>query len=189
MTRTIPVALLRELISLDETSGALTWKPREPRHFPSTPKQTAQHKATNWNKRMAGKPALSYQDKRYGYLTGALFGRLVGAHRVVFALAHGRWPAGEIDHINGDPADNRPSNLRDVTHLTNQRNMKRPRNNTSGTAGVYFDSIHCKWVARIGPRGRGSHVGTFESKADAVAARKAAEAKFGYHPNHGRSAA
>jgi hypothetical protein len=185
----IPVTLLRELVSLDVTTGALTWMPREARHFPPTAKQTAEHKAKNWNRRMAGKPALSYKDQRYGYLTGALLNRSIGAHRVVFALAHGRWPEGEIDHINGKPADNRPTNLRDVPHSMNQRNMKRQRNNTSGTTGVTFDSTHSKWVARIGGKGRGSHVGCYVSKADAVAARKAAERALSYHPNHGRSTA
>ena len=182
------IELLRELIALDAQTGTLTWKPREARHFPPTAKQTGQHKANNWNSHLAGKPALTYKCRRHGYLTGALFGEWISAHRVVFALTLGRWPSGEIDHINGNPADNRPVNLRDVSHQENQRNMKRPRNNTSGTTGVIFDSTHGKWVARISANGqRNQHVGCFVSKSDAVAARKAAEALHGYHQNHGRA--
>ena len=185
----VSVALLRELVAVDAGSGALTWKPRSPHHFAPTAKQTAEHKAANWNKRMAGKPALAYRDPRLGYLTGSIFNRHVSAHRVVFALTHGTWPAGEVDHINGKPADNRPANLRDVPHSENLKNAKRAANNTSGTTGVIFDSTHGKWVARIAAAGQSNrHVGCFVSKSDAVAARKAAEALHGYHPNHGREA-
>lgn len=137
---------------------------------------------------MAGKPALAYQDLRHGYLTGSLFNRHISAHRVVFALTHGAWPAGEVDHINGNRTDNRPANLRDVPHRENLKNAKRAINNTSGTTGVTFDSTHGKWVARIAATGnRNRHVGCFVSKSEAVAARKAAEALHGYHPNHGRT--
>ncbi len=174
---------------MDAATGALTWKAREAKHFSATEKQSAEHKAASWNRRLAGRPALAYVDRRYGYLTGALFDRHVSAHRVVYALAHGKWPDGEVDHINGNPADNRPSNLRDVSHRENQRNMKRPRNNTSGTSGVIFDSTNGKWVARISANGKvNRHVGCFVEKSDAVAARKAAESLHGYHPNHGRTA-
>jgi hypothetical protein len=47
-------------------------------------------------------------------------GRLYKAHRLAWFYETGRWPKHEIDHINGDAADNRFENLRDVPHRQNQ---------------------------------------------------------------------
>lgn len=43
---------------------------------------------------------------------------------MAWLLGTGAWPKHYIDHINGDPADNRLTNLRDVTHQVNMRNQK-----------------------------------------------------------------
>ena len=46
-------------------------------------------------------------------------------HRIIYQLVHGPIPEGmEIDHINGVKDDNRPENLRAVTH---QRNLQAAR--------------------------------------------------------------
>lgn len=182
----IPIALLRELLSLDEATGALTWQPREARHFNTTVSRTAEHAAANWNSRYANTAALACIDQ-FGHLTGRIFGLLVFAHRVVFALVNGRWPEGEIDHINGDAGDNRPFNLRDVTHRENLRNMKRSRANTSGATGVSFNKRLGKWMAHITVDGNARHLGFYDQKEEAVAARAAASLSVGFHENHGRA--
>ena len=46
------------------------------------------------------------------------------AHRVIWALVHGEWPEGQIDHINGVRDDNRLENLRVVTNQDNQKKHK-----------------------------------------------------------------
>lgn len=43
-----------------------------------------------------------------------------------------------------------------------------------------------KWQAMIWLYGRGKSLGYFTDFDSAVASRKAAEAEFGFHPNHGR---
>ena len=71
------------------------------------------------------------------------------AHRIVFAIANGRWPIGEIDHINCVRSDNRPENLRESTRRQNSNNRLTSRNNTSGHKGICWDKQTGKWRARI----------------------------------------
>ena len=63
-------------------------------------------------------------------------------HRVVFFMYHRKDPKGYmVDHINGDPGDNRIDNLRRVRHRTNARNL-----NSRGSYVV--DDEGCgRWIA------------------------------------------
>ena len=122
-----------------------------------------------------------------GYLQGHLLGKMMLSHRVIWALAHGEWPAHDIDHINGVRSDNRLVNLRAVTRSENMRNAKTPVTNTSGVIGVNLCGRSGSWRSTIQTDGRRVHLGYFKTKAAAVSARKAAEIKGGYHENHGRS--
>lgn len=139
-----------------------------------------------WNTKYAGQPALAATDSR-GYKHGRIFDKKHYAHRVVMALTTGEWPE-EVDHINGVAADNRPENLRSVTHKENGRNIKRGTLNTSGALGVVFDRRQNTWSARIGVDMRSVFIGSFKTKEDAIAARKEAERRHGFHENHGRTA-
>jgi hypothetical protein len=47
------------------------------------------------------------------------------AHRLAWFYVTGAWPTHEIDHIDGDRANNRFLNLRDVTRSVNRENLKR----------------------------------------------------------------
>ena len=103
-------------------------------------------------------------------------------------MYHGQWPAGQIDHIDGCRKNNRISNLRDVRHQDNGKNTKLPSTNTSGRIGVSWHKAAKKWGVSIKADDRPIHLGLFVSFEEACAARKAAEEKYGFHPNHGRSA-
>ena len=107
------------------------------------------------------------------------------AHRLAFVLMTGAWPVGEVDHINGDGLDNRWANLRDVPHADNMRNLRKHTSNTSGHTGVSWHKNSQRWRARITINGKYRTLGYFRSIDEAVAVRKQAEAKYGYHPNHG----
>ena len=84
----------------------------------------------------------------------------------------------EIDHINGKPNDNRVENLRIVTHSNNMKNEKLYANNTSGYKGVYYSKKEQKWKAHITSDNVVYHLGTFNTKTEAIEARKAAEDKL-----------
>jgi hypothetical protein len=168
---------LRALISYCPVTGALTWKPR--------PRELFDKEGTfkAWNGRYPGRPAL---DARHpaGYRHGAIFGKFVLAHRAAWAIVHGEWPSDQIDHVNGNPADNRLENLRIVTSRENSMNMKANSRNSSGVMGVCWNKANGKWRAHIA----GKTLGDFCCKEDAIRVRKQAEENLGYHPNHGRAA-
>jgi hypothetical protein len=169
----IPPARLRELLELNPKTGQLTWRPRPLTDFP------CEQSGKTWNARYAGKPALTAVMSG-GYLKGHVLGRQYQAHRVVWAIHTGGWPATFIDHINGNRSDNSPENLRVVSRLDNARNMRRRRDNKSGAQGIRRVRSG-RWVAMLADR----YVGTFETFDEALAARSGAAAAAGYHPNHG----
>lgn len=182
----LPIEDIRQLIAYDPASGVLTWRARGPQAFKEG-ERCREWRARNWNSKMAGKPALQWKDKR-GVRSGAIFDQNYSAHRVAFALHHGRWPQGEIDHINGDPSDNRAVNLREATRGVNMRNMGISKRNKSGRVGVSMESRTGKWVATISVHGRATPLGRFKDFRDAVAAREAGEEKYGYSKNTRRTA-
>lgn len=77
-------------------------------------------------------------------------GRAYRAHRVVYALHTGNDPGVLlVDHMDGNPSNNHPNNLRKATHSQNQMNRATMSNNTSGVPGVYWDAWRGKWKARV----------------------------------------
>lgn len=171
--------LLRSLLDYDPLAGTLTWKQRPIEMF------ERRRLGLAWNTRYAGKPAFNHSD--HGYLAGRLFGKKVYAHRAAVALITGLWPD-NVDHINGDPADNRAENLRAVSHTTNLRNAKRRIDNKSGVCGVFWNTRDGKWQAKIRVDQRDIALGQFVDINAAREARRQAEVLYGFHPNHGRAA-
>jgi hypothetical protein len=114
-------------------------------------------------------------------------GKIYAAHRLIWLLVHKTWPENQIDHIDGNSLNNRIENLRDVTHAENHKNRKKTNKNTSGHSGVTRN--HGKWQAGIKVSGHDIYLGRFTNLDEAVAARKAAEVKYGFHANHGRDLA
>lgn len=167
------------LISCDLELGLLFWKER-PREMFAT-----EGAWKIWNSRFAGKPALN-ADKD-GYRTGAIFYRNFRAHRVVWLLAYKEWPSQEIDHIDRNRSNNSIGNLRNVSGGENRKNMPVSTANTSGVVGVSWSRGMRKWVSRIKVARKVIHLGYFSDKAEASLARAAAEAKYGFHENHGRA--
>lgn len=172
------IALLRQLLVLDKSTGTLFWARRDPSMFG---RPTA---APSWNTRYAGREAFTAFNSD-GYKVGKLFNKPVRAHIVVYAMVNGEWPDYEIDHANGVRTDNRPANLRAADRLLNMRNRAKDARNSSGATGV-SQTKSGRWSAIIGA-GKGSkYLGTFDTFDQAREARLAAEKDFGYDPAHGK---
>lgn len=106
-------------------------------------------------------------------------------HRLAFLYVDGSFPENEVDHIDGDGLNNKWENLRSVDAFGNKKNIKKHRDNKSGITGVHWETRDSKWVARIVSDRIRYDLGYFDNIFDAACARKNAEIKYNFHPNHG----
>lgn len=73
----------------------------------------------------------------------------------------------EIDHINGDPLDNRLCNLRSVTHAENMRNVKKRSGTSSKYKGVSWCKLTNTWYCYINVDGKRIKIGRFIDEEEA----------------------
>ena len=102
-------------------------------------------------------------------------------HRIAFAMMGHELPV-EVDHINGNPSDNRWCNLRPCTHADNLKNSRKRSHSRQPYKGVrQHKSIGGgRWQARISADGREYSLGYFATPEEAAAAyAKAATALHG----------
>lgn len=118
---------------------------------------------------------LSWRLNSNGYAVSGSRGSDVYMHRLVMKerLTEGE----EIDHINGDTADNRKKNLRICEHKENLRNLGIQKNNTSGHPGVYLTATG-KYRAIITADYKAINLGTFDTFEEAVSVRRDAEDRY-----------
>lgn len=117
------------------------------------------------------------------YLRTTIGNKQFLAHRIAWFIYYGEWPSKHIDHINGNGIDNRINNLREVSCSENQKNRRLSSNNKTGLTGVFFNKN--AFVAQIKSNGNQYYLGRFSNFFDACCARKSADNKFKFHPNHG----
>jgi len=164
----IDASIVCKLLKYDPQSGKLFWLYR-PEHFFSRNRTFLQ-----FNTCFAGKEAFTATDAR-GYKSGRIFDKTYHAHRVAWAVHYGEWP-NVVDHINGDRADNRLCNIRNVTKAINAKHKL--KNNE--VAGVNFCNRRNAWRARIVVNYKDIHLGYFSDKQQAITARENANKAYGF---------
>jgi len=119
------------------------------------------------------------------YLCIGLYGNSYLAHVLAHLYMTGRFPDGEVDHIDHDGLNNRWDNLRVVSHKENGMNQRLSKNNTSGVNGVSWIDRLGKYRAYITVDRKQINLGLFRNLEDAIAARSMADLQYGFHGNHG----
>lgn len=143
-TRNLTAERLRELLHYDPETGVFTWN------------------ATGGRKRT---------DKPAGWVQGGrrfigVDGVNVAAHRLAWLYVTGKMPLDQIDHINGDPLDNRFANLRDVSDMGNKQNIRKAKKgNLSGFLGVAPNKK--RWLAKITVNREQICLGTYDTPEEA----------------------
>lgn len=103
-----------------------------------------------------------------GYEVIRIDGKLILSHRLAFALSAGRVPEANVDHINGNPLDNRSENLREATQQQNIWNSRARKAKQVPVKGVW--RIPTGYRAGICINGKTKHLGVFQSAEEAGAA-------------------
>lgn len=146
--KSLNVSKLSDLYQYDPDTGVFHWK-------------------VNRGKTVkAGDPAGCVGE--LGYVQLRLDNKTIKGHRVAWCLYYWEEPSMDIDHKNGNRADNRISNLRLATDGENMYNTTTPKNNTSGVKGVAWNERKGKWVARVSVGKVRKFLGYFEGLQEAA---------------------
>lgn len=171
---------IRQLVRYDPETGVLYWMQRHQRDFACNDSSRVRV-ANGWNARYAGKPISNRMSDGRVVVDINLERRFrTQGARVAWAIHHGYWPEGLVDHIDGDCSNDRIENLREVSASENNRNQRISKRNTSGKVGVTFFKRTGKWRAWINVDGKTHSLGYFADLDEAIAARIDAENRHGF---------
>lgn len=127
---------------------------------------------------ISGRPEQRYAQTKTG--TG---GHMIKMHRLIMGVTN---KSLKVDHVNGNPLDNRKENLRVCKQGENMRNYRRASGSV-GTRGV-CKTAKGKFRARIRLNMVGYEIGTFDTLHDASVAYAFASqvfhGEFGSLPGH-----
>jgi hypothetical protein len=104
-------------------------------------------------------------------------------HRLIFLILKGYMPE-QIDHIDGNPSNNKIENLRETDYFTNNYNKKIQTNSTSGIKGVNWHKVAKKWRVEVCSNRRTKYLGLYEDLE--LAELVAMEARNKYHKEFAR---
>lgn len=130
-----------------------------------------------------GPPPFDYACRTARMINGVRRSHIM-MHRELLGLIPGDGLEG--DHIDGDPLNNRRSNLRIVTHAENQQNRKSVADSSSQFRGVSWSKAKRKWIAQVTLNGRMIFLGAFSDEADAARVASEHRLRLMTHTNEGR---
>ena len=93
-------------------------------------------------------------------------GKMYGSHRVIYAWHYGYFPK-IIDHIDGNPENNKIENLREATHSQNNWNSRKNSRNTSGFKNVRWRKERNKWTCQFQVNKKTISRGAFDTAEEA----------------------
>lgn len=112
--------------------------------------------------RLTGKKAGTLNKKGY-YEIGFQYERFL-LHRLIWFIENGTEPD-NVDHINGNPKDNRIQNLRSATHRSNHQNKKWHREGR--LVGASWTAKLDKWQSQAWIGGKKVYLGVFSTELEA----------------------
>lgn len=121
--------------------------------------------------RLAGSAIPTHNGKWYWSVQ--IGGRKYKRSHLVFLLEHGRWPANQIDHRDGNSLNDRPDNLREATVTQNAWNHKGRAKKSDTPMGVRRLPSG-RYIARISVNKRQIALGVFDHEQQARAAYQSA---------------
>lgn len=122
--------------------------------------------------RMAGAVAGCVQPN--GYVKMSLNGKNGWAHRIAWLYVYGEHPSGNIDHIDGNQANNAIANLRVCDQSQNGANAKRRVDNSTGFKGVFYRKDTGRFTAYLTVKYKRKSLGCFNTAEEAHRAYVAA---------------
>lgn len=140
----ISLARLKEVLSYDPESGSISWR------TPGTGRR-----AEVGYKKPDGRKRVAIDGKRFVLA------------RLCWFYVHGQWPSGHVDHINGNPSDDRISNLRDVPAAVNNQNRRRHHRDSKTRLMGVVKTTSGTFNVSMSFRGRTLSVYGFRSEKDA----------------------
>lgn len=177
VTKMIEIEKLRIAINYDPITGLCAWRNRPIEHF------YRRQDWITWNKRMAGKRVGAIANIHgQDVMVFSFGGKNMRLHRAIWAITYDEWP-NIIDHINGNPLDNRLENLRNTDLLGNARNQRK-RDGKGFPSGITMRSGNYR--VRVRARNKNHNIGTFADFEIALEARDFAMELAGYAPHHGK---
>ena len=114
---------------------------------------------------MAGSSA-GFLNKSTGRKYVGIGGKHHFLHRIIFLYHNGYMP-NFIDHIDGNPLNNKIENLRVCSQRENSQNAKLSKSNVSGVKGVCWVKRDKRWLAKLQIKGKNKYLGHFSNILDA----------------------
>ncbi len=162
---------LNRILRYEPDTGKLFWKSRPKEDF------SRLQDYLTWEARWANREAFTAMNG-FGYHCGSVNGKVYTAQRIIWTLVYGSIPkTTRLSHINGDPSDNRLSNIYNKEKkVVVKKDL--PSNNKSGFKGVSLFKPTGKWRSVITAKGKTHYLGYFDTPEEAHEARKKAEKRF-----------
>lgn len=157
---------LKRLLEYDPITGNFTWLEKANKHSNVVIGSVADRLHARYKD-------ISINKKRYK------------SHRLVWLYLYGVFPTMMIDHIDGNPLNNKADNLRLATSSKNNWNRKLNTNSSTGVKGVRIHK-NGNYEARIMCNKISYYLGVFDTIEDAsLAIESKREELHGEFTNHG----